>query len=105
MSAARAEVVRAGRLEPCRDDAWLCRNPFVSARVPAVLFRADTRGPCGNCDRCLNSQCGDMTAVDPAISLNTSVCHRDWGDGVVIGGDNDHVTVLFDEYGYRTLAM
>ena len=46
-----------------------------------------------------------MTVAESAISMITSMRHRDWGDGVVIGGDNDHVTVLFDEYGYRTVAM
>jgi ATP-dependent DNA helicase RecQ len=33
------------------------------------------------------------------------VRHREWGSGVVIGGDRDRITVLFEEFGYRTLAM
>jgi ATP-dependent DNA helicase RecQ len=57
-------------------------------------------------DRCLDSgQVGDTTVAEPALTINTPVQHRDWGDGVVIGEDTDRVTVLFDQYGYRTLSM
>ncbi|HVL85369.1 MAG TPA: DUF3553 domain-containing protein [Pseudonocardia sp.] len=31
--------------------------------------------------------------------------HPEWGRGVVMSGERDRVTVLFDEVGYKTLAL
>jgi ATP-dependent DNA helicase RecQ len=39
------------------------------------------------------------------VPLQTPVEHREWGHGVVISGESDRITVLFDEFGYRTLSM
>lgn len=80
-----------------------CRRQFLLSYFGQAL-----PGPCGNCDRC--SAVDDPTEADanserPAIPVDTAVSHKTWGSGVVIGGDTDRITVLFDEYGYRTLAM
>ncbi|BBX67349.1 ATP-dependent DNA helicase RecQ [Mycolicibacterium psychrotolerans] len=63
--------------------------------------------PCGNCDSC-EDRAGrghPLTDEQPAVPPNTPVEHREWGHGVVISGESDRITVLFDEFGYRTLAM
>lgn len=39
------------------------------------------------------------------MPVNSTVEHREWGPGVVIGGTSDTVTVLFEKYGCRTLSM
>jgi ATP-dependent DNA helicase RecQ len=80
-----------------------CRRQFLLSYFGQALS-----GPCGNCDRC--SATADATGADaagerPAIPVDTAVSHKKWGSGVVIGGDTDRITVLFDDYGYRTLAM
>jgi ATP-dependent DNA helicase RecQ len=97
------ERVDQSRVEMMRGYAETrsCRRQFLLS-----YFGQTLAGPCGNCDRCLDSgQVGDTTVAEPALTINTPVQHRDWGDGVVIGGDTDRVTVLFDQYGYRTLSM
>ena len=33
------------------------------------------------------------------------VRHPEWGEGVVMSAEEDRVTVLFAEHGYRTLAL
>jgi ATP-dependent DNA helicase RecQ len=75
-----------------------CRRQFLLAYFGDRLAK-----PCGNCDRCR-----EHTAVDrgaPAIDAGTAVEHREWGSGTVLGGDPERITVLFDLYGYRTLAV
>ncbi|MEV3904648.1 RecQ family ATP-dependent DNA helicase [Mycobacterium sp. NPDC050551] len=78
-----------------------CRRRFLLAYFGEAL-----PGPCGNCDRCLDPgrPIGD-SADGVAVPVDTAVRHREFGDGVVIGGDQDRVTVLFEEYGYRTLSL
>jgi ATP-dependent DNA helicase RecQ len=44
-------------------------------------------------------------AEQPALPVDTALQHREWGPGVVIGGDADRITVLLDDYGYRTLSV
>jgi ATP-dependent DNA helicase RecQ len=34
-----------------------------------------------------------------------AVRHPEWGEGVVMSTENDRVTVLFAEHGYKTLAL
>ena len=59
--------------------------------------------PCGNCDRCADDDSRE-TAGPPPLPVDTQVEHRQWGPGVVMGGEPDRITVLFDRYGYRTLS-
>ncbi|WP_341866547.1 DUF3553 domain-containing protein [Amycolatopsis tolypomycina] len=64
--------------------------------------------PCGNCDTCAAGTAG--TAAEQAsgtseFPVNGAVRHADWGDGVVMSVDDDKVTVVFDEHGYKTLSV
>jgi ATP-dependent DNA helicase RecQ len=43
--------------------------------------------------------------VATRFPLNARVRHREWGPGVVMRPEADRVTVLFEQVGYRTLAM
>ncbi|MBX9641318.1 MAG: ATP-dependent DNA helicase [Mycobacteriaceae bacterium] len=62
--------------------------------------------PCGNCDRCLAAaELDDVSTERPAYGVGTAVRHSQWGSGMVIGGDRERVTVLFDDIGYRMLSM
>ncbi|MHA0284867.1 helicase-related protein [Mycobacterium sp. C3-094] len=63
--------------------------------------------PCGFCDTCDDNTARGhpSTEEQPAVPPNTAVEHREWGRGVVISGESDRITVLFEEFGYRTLAV
>jgi ATP-dependent DNA helicase RecQ len=41
----------------------------------------------------------------PPYPLHGTVSHRQWGRGTVLGYDDDRMTVLFDEVGYKTLSV
>jgi ATP-dependent DNA helicase RecQ len=97
------ERVDRSRVEMMRGYAETrhCRRQFLLS-----YFGETLDDPCGNCDRCLDAdRPADVDTDTPAIEVGTAVRHREWGNGTVIGGDADRITVLFEEYGYRTLAM
>jgi ATP-dependent DNA helicase RecQ len=104
------ERIDRSRVEMMRGyaEARDCRRQFLLSYFGQAL-----PGPCGNCDRCsAASEAAETTesaaapgGEQPAIPVDTAVSHTKWGSGVVIGGDTDRITVLFDDYGYRTLAM
>jgi ATP-dependent DNA helicase RecQ len=80
-----------------------CRRQFLLA-----YFGEDLSEPCGNCDQCRDGAAAmveSASAEEPPLPVNTEVVHTDWGPGVVMGADGDRITVLFDEYGYRTLSL
>ncbi len=97
----RRERVDRTRVEMMRGYAETrdCRRQFLLAYFGETLER-----PCGNCDRCDDgvSRGSDATGV---WAVNAPVTHRKWGRGVVMSVDDDRITVLFDDYGYRTLAL
>jgi len=96
------------------------RHEFDRSRVDMVRAYAETGGcrrafvlsyfgepfepPCGNCDNCL---AGRATAppADVPFPVGTRVAHDEWGEGVVQRYEEDSLVVLFDEAGYRTLAL
>ncbi|HKG50734.1 MAG TPA: ATP-dependent DNA helicase RecQ [Actinomycetales bacterium] len=85
-----------------------CRRQFLLG-----YFGEELPEPCGNCDTCAD---GSAMAADPEADaavaevgaqfpLNARVRHREWGAGVVMRPEADRVTVLFEQVGYRTLAI
>ena len=76
-----------------------CRMAFLVG-----YFGERLEHPCGRCDRC---SAGAAAGVTPAgdFLVGTSVQHRTFGAGTVTDTDTDQLTVLFDEHGYRTLAL
>ena len=75
-----------------------CRRSFL-----LTYFGQDYPGPCGNCDN-------DLAPAEPeraSVPFETGarVVSERWGEGTVQRYDGDHVTVLFDEYGYRELFV
>jgi ATP-dependent DNA helicase RecQ len=58
--------------------------------------------PCGNCDNCDAGQSTTVDAGDPADHVR--VRHPEFGDGTVMSTEDDRMTVLFGEHGYKTLA-
>ena len=75
-----------------------CRRSFLLS-----YFGQDYPGPCGNCDN-------DLAHAEPApgavpFAVGARVVSGRWGEGTVQRYDGDHVTVLFDEHGYRELFV
>ena len=99
--AASSERIDRSRVEMMRGYAETrgCRRQNLLAYFGQNLAR-----PCGNCDRCSETAEASV-AGPPPLPINTTVEHQEWGPGVVMSGDSDRVTVLFERYGYRTLSM
>ena len=100
-----AERVDRTRVEMMRGYAETrdCRRHFLLGYFGETLAE-----PCGNCDRCTANAAQGREPAEPqqsALPVDTPVEHKEWGPGAVISGEADRVTVLFDNYGYRTLSM
>ncbi len=76
-----------------------CRRSFL-----LTYFGQDYPGPCGNCDNDLVPAGADKPA-DVPFAVGSRVASERWGEGTVQRYDGDHVTVLFDEHGYRELSV
>ena len=57
-----------------------------------------------NCDNC-DAGTAERLSDDARYPRNADVRHAEWGHGVVMGTENDRVTVLIDDVGYKTLAL
>jgi ATP-dependent DNA helicase RecQ len=42
---------------------------------------------------------------DEPFAVHSTVRHAEWGSGMVMGYEEDRMTVLFDEVGYKTLSV
>ena len=72
-------------------------------RLLLQLLGEDHEEPCGNCDNC---DAGTSTTVQAQpFALGQRVRHAEWGTGVVQQYEPGRVVVLFDEVGFRTLAL
>ena len=85
-----------------------CRRQFLLG-----YFGEDLPQPCGNCDWCQASS-RDRASIDDAgpgaaapvdpFPLQSAVVHNDWGPGLVMRHEDDVITVLFEQEGYKTLS-
>jgi ATP-dependent DNA helicase RecQ len=101
-------------------DAGEDRQRLTRSRVDMMRGYAETQGcrresllayfgeaydpPCDACDACRAGRVaagrGPSVGVFP---VNGRVVHAEWGEGVVMSRDGDHLTVLFESVGYKTL--
>ncbi|SDQ12740.1 ATP-dependent DNA helicase RecQ [Quadrisphaera sp. DSM 44207] len=83
-----------------------CRRRFLLG-----YFGEDVPRPCGNCDACRSGSAAEAaaqveTSEDAAAwPVGARVVHRAWGPGVVMRPEGDRITVLFEQEGYKTLAL
>jgi ATP-dependent DNA helicase RecQ len=114
--AARLATVEAARhqtLQRSRTDMMRQFAEAAGCRVAPLLtyFGEQMSRPCGHCDNCAADRRTDgprtevMAREAGPYPLHSSVRHRDWGLGTVLGYDDDRMTVLFDKVGYKTLSM
>jgi ATP-dependent DNA helicase RecQ len=115
-----AEEVPASELVLAAAEAEEMRRSFDRSRVDMMRAYAETADcrrafilsyfgepfepPCGRCDNC---EAGRVHAppADVPFPVGARVAHGQWGEGIVQRYDDDSMVVLFDEAGYKTLAL
>jgi ATP-dependent DNA helicase RecQ len=97
---AREHEIEASRLDMMRRYAEHdgCRRSFLLS-----YFGQDYRGPCGACDND-RERAATVKAEEP-FPIGARVSNERWGHGTIQRYDGDQVTVLFDDHGYRDLAV
>jgi ATP-dependent DNA helicase RecQ len=103
--AERQQAVQRSRTEMMRAYAETrsCRSQILLAYFGDRLER-----PCGHCDNCVTGEAPDTTpadADDVPYPLHSTVRHAEWGCGMVLSYEQDRMTVLFDDVGYKTLSV
>ncbi len=105
LEASDAETAREAEIERTRltmmrryAEHTGCRRSFL-----LTYFGQDYPGPCGNCDNDLGSTEPDRVGLPFAVGAR--VVSERWGEGTVQRYDEDEVTVLFDDHGYRELFL
>jgi ATP-dependent DNA helicase RecQ len=101
VEAEKRRVFERSRVDMMRGyaDADGCRREFVLS-----YFGEPSEPPCGNCDNC-DAGRGEAAEGDRPFDVGARVAHAQWGEGVVQRYDDAAVVVLFDEVGYKTLAL
>ncbi len=99
------ERVDQSRVEMMRGYAETteCRRQFLLG-----YFGEQLEQPCGNCDNCsagLASERSAGGAGDDPFPPQSPVEHAEWGPGIVMRVEDDRVVVLFEDVGYKTLAL
>ncbi|MEE2527539.1 RecQ family ATP-dependent DNA helicase [Pseudarthrobacter sp. J75] len=93
-----------------------CRRQFLLG-----YFGEDLPQPCGNCDTCeagashrtlQSDHDGGTSTQEPGtpdgaeeFPLQSGVVHKEWGAGMVMRHEDDVITVLFEQEGYKTLSL
>jgi ATP-dependent DNA helicase RecQ len=78
-----------------------CRSDFIVGYFGEVL-----RARCGACDNCRAGLASDPAEEsDAPFQVQGRVRHQEFGEGTVTDVEDDRLTVLFDELGYRTLSV
>ncbi len=76
-----------------------CRREYI-----LNYFGEPFDGPCGNCDNCEAGVVADQPDQKP-FAVGSRVSHAEWGEGTVQGYEGESMLVLFQEAGYRKLAV
>ncbi|MFI5836459.1 RecQ family ATP-dependent DNA helicase [Micromonospora sp. NPDC051300] len=105
--AARAEAERRQTVTRSRTDMMRAFAETTGCRGQVLLayFGEQMTEVCAHCDNC---HAGTSVANDGAVGpfpVHSQVRHGEWGPGLVLNYEDDRMTVLFDEVGYKTLSV
>lgn len=95
--------VERSRVEMMRGyaDTTGCRRQFLLSYFGEALG-----SPCGNCDTCDAGTATDRPGAESSpYPLQSTVTHKQWGEGVVMRYEGDRIVVLFEDVGYKTLLL
>jgi ATP-dependent DNA helicase RecQ len=100
--AAQMRTIELTRVEMMRGYAETedCRRHFLLG-----YFGEELEDLCGDCDNCSDGSASAVSNVDTGFAVQSRVSHAQWGPGIVMREEEDRITVLFDEVGYRTLSL
>jgi len=101
-TAAQRRRIEQTRVEMMRGYAETdaCRRQFLLG-----YFGEDRPEPCGFCDTCAAGTAGSLPAGRTGFPVQARVQHAGWGAGTVMREEDDRITVLFEESGYRILSL
>jgi ATP-dependent DNA helicase RecQ len=79
-----------------------CRSSFLVG-----YFGEQQEDPCGMCDNCRAGLAEEAGAadVDAPYPVQSHVRHEEFGVGTVTDVEEDRLTILFEDVGYRTLSL
>jgi ATP-dependent DNA helicase RecQ len=97
----RSRAFDRSRIEMIRGYAELadCRREYL-----LNYFGEPVAEPCGNCDNCEAGRTVEDVGEQP-FAVGVRVRHDAWGEGLVQRYEGDKMVVLFDDVGYKTLAV
>lgn len=99
------ERISSSRIEMARQYAETdgCRRQFLLG-----YFGEQLDEPCGNCDTCEAGTAENAQESRRGVEhfpVQSAVTHREWGSGIVMRHEEDKITVLFEQVGYKSLAL
>ncbi|MEV1108654.1 ATP-dependent DNA helicase RecQ [Micromonospora sp. NPDC049751] len=106
-AAALAEAERQQTVTRSRTDMMRAFAETTACRGQTLLayFGEQMTEVCAHCDNChRGTSTADEGAVGP-FPVHSQVRHGEWGRGLVLSYEDDKMTVLFDEVGYKTLSV
>jgi ATP-dependent DNA helicase RecQ len=77
-----------------------CRREYL-----LNYFGEELPEPCGFCDNCEAGRTVEETAEGMPFPVNSKVAHKAWGEGMVLRYEGDKIVVLFEQVGYKSLAV
>ncbi|GGK85394.1 RecQ family ATP-dependent DNA helicase [Mangrovihabitans endophyticus] len=99
---------RRQAVQSSRTDMMRALAETRSCRTQTLLayFGERLKNPCGHCDNCAEGTVEQAPQpTDELFRVHSRVRHAEWGGGMVMGYEEDRMTVLFDEVGYKTLSV
>ncbi|GAA2705024.1 MULTISPECIES: RecQ family ATP-dependent DNA helicase [Actinoplanes] len=104
-----AEHERQQTVVKSRTDMMRAFAESRQCRTETLLayFGEEIRRSCGHCDNCADGSAEAVNAVEEEgpFAIHSKVRHGEWGTGMVMGYEEEKMTVLFDTVGYKTLSV
>jgi len=98
----RRQAVQRSRTDMMRAfaEARGCRGQSLLA-----YFGEHMASVCGHCDSCHAGTSAADDGTSGPFPVHSRVRHAEWGAGLVLGCEEDRMTVLFDGVGYKALSV